>query len=294
MIAASTLRERPEDFILACDEKWEPFFRKISEGATPLPLLPLHLEYTTRNRKNRLQANPSHFSSFKLDHILSIRGDFRDWLAARKIFPNAEIRMSGWLAFFSRRLRLLDILLSAMKLPIRNRYRAWATLSGIPFSEIESTYHLMRSAPGKDGKVIIHVGAQWKSKQYPHVNELKKILKNKDFQVQILAGPKDQLPQGISEAEVHRVGAEELVDLLSRNQWVIANDSGPMHLAAFLGAKTFVISRVSNIEEWLPPGVIPISSSLMPKGYAPDSLYTSDEVLDGWPDPEEIAQKFEI
>jgi ADP-heptose:LPS heptosyltransferase len=107
----------------------------------------------------------------------------------------------------------------------------------------------------------------------------------------LLAGPYDPLPPNVSENEVTRPSVPALIRELSSADWVIANDSGPMHLAAFLGAKTIVIALISNIQEWLPPGAIPVCSQRMPKGHMPISLYTTDEILEGWPEPERVIEK---
>jgi len=61
-----------------------------------------------------------------------------------------------------------------------------------------------------------------------------------------------------------------------------------MHLAACLGCQTIVVSRCSNILEWLPPDVMAISSPSAPRGYRPIPDYWSDQVLTDWPSPNEV------
>ncbi|MDQ2868931.1 MAG: hypothetical protein M3R59_11080, partial [Verrucomicrobiota bacterium] len=71
---------------------------------------------------------------------------------------------------------------------------------------------------------------------------------------------------------------------------VITNDSGPMHVAAFLGCRTTAIVRTSPIEEWAPPGVAIVRSAQTPIGYRPHLRYMSDESLPGWPSVEAVAR----
>jgi ADP-heptose:LPS heptosyltransferase len=106
--------------------------------------------------------------------------------------------------------------------------------------------------------------------------------------VEILAGPDDPLPPDISADMVQRPQWPELVAQLRTARYVICNDSGPMHLAAYLGCRTLALSRCSNILEWLPPGVTAISSPSAPKGYRPVPDYWSDRILTDWAAPDEV------
>ena len=107
--------------------------------------------------------------------------------------------------------------------------------------------------------------------------------------VDILAGPDDPLPPDIPPDRVQRPGWPELIEKLRNAGKVITNDSGPMHLSAFIGCSTIALSRCSNILEWLPPGVKALSSPLAPRGYQPVPDYWSDRVLRDWPTSAEIV-----
>jgi hypothetical protein len=295
IIAASVARLAPDRFILACNSRWHEVLNLASRDS--INLLPLDLPYVWRTGKKYFSQGDSTSSGSKFSkaqlrsmEVISIRGDVRDWLAARSIFGGAAFSFSGWRPFLARKISIFDRPFASGALPIRNRYRAWAEAVGIPFCEIEESYK-----PGHkhdaEAPVVIHVGAQWRSKQYPHVAELLDILKKTGRRVVILAGPDDPLPPGISADTVQRPRWPELVERLRNARHVITNDSGPMHLASFLGCRTVALSRCSNIMEWLPPGVTALSSPCAPRGYRPIPGYWSDQVLPDWSLPGEIMAR---
>ena len=293
IIAASVARLDPSRFILACNGNWHEVLSLASEGS--LNLIPLDLPYVWRKNKpffslGNAASLRSFFSSAERQQIelISIRGDVRDWVAAHRIFNGAKFSFTGWRPFLARKLSLFDHPYASGTLQVRNRYRAWAEATGTPFSHIEQSY-LHHSEPQPDTPAIIHVGAQWRSKQYPHVAELADLLRSRGKQVMILAGPDDPLPPGISEDSLQRPQWQKLIQYLKNADQVICNDSGPMHLAAFIGCRTIALSRCSNISEWLPPGVKALSSSSAPRGYRPIPSYWSDRILPDWPVADEVV-----
>jgi hypothetical protein len=298
IIAASVARLAPERFILACNSNWHEVLTLASNGS--LQLLALDLPYVWRTDKKIFSLGDalSAAAALKSDplrkyEIISIRGDFRDWVAAHRIFRGAGFKFSGWLPFCARKISLLDLPYKHGFLSVRNRYRAWTEAAGIPFSLLERACSLHSEKQG-DAPVVIHVGAQWRSKQYPHVAELAGLLNLAGYRVEIVAGPNDQLPAGIPGDYVQRPKWPELVAQLRTARHVVTNDSGPMHLAAYLGCQTLALSRVSNVLEWLPPGAEALSSPSAPNGYRPVRGYWSDQVLHGWPSPDEVMKAMEI
>lgn len=305
IIATATARQRPKSISLACASRWIPLLK----SAVPLlQCIPVDLDYTrrapsggsSRSRKSiwprwldesATQQNPS-ISAGEDTQVLSIRGDIRDTYYIRKLFPGADMKVGGWIPFIARRVPMLDLPFKRQWFAVKNRYRAWADLADVPFSEIENAYLPHTS----DQRVVtLHLGAQWKSKQYPFISELVKSIhqqSSSDSPVQIVlaAASGDPLPPEVSRDEVLRLENNALIEQLKASSLVITNDSGPMHLSALLGCKTISIVRASNALEWVPPHVQLIQSSLMPKGYGADQEYNSDHTLEGWPLPETVAR----
>ncbi len=300
LIAAAAAREMSDKFTLFCSSKWHPLIRAATKGA--LDLQAAEGTYTYRGSPQSLSQFFTAFlnkvsvlrtSNTNLSEVLSIRGDPRDWLLIKRTFPGIKTHMTGWLCFLAKQISVIDWLYRLGLLKVHNRYSKWEELVGLPKGSIEKSYLSKRivNVPKKPGlHFIIHLGAQWRSKQYPFVNELRVLLSERGYKITLVAGPRDPLPAGITEEMVIRPTPDDLIPLLQSAHWVISNDSGPMHLSAFIGVKTVVIALVSNIEEWLPPGAIAICSNRMPKGYRPMRDYATDKTLEGWPEPGIIIQ----
>ena len=286
IVAASILRELPAPAALACHSGWHPILRAALRDNPALQLLVVDLPYTTRTRMNvfdttgalAAQSIPEGF-----DVVLSIRGDPRDYAAARKMFPRAQIKMRGWIRFLGRKSAVINFPYALGLRPVQNRYRSWAEIAGVPYEQIEDTYRRLQTEAPANGRIAIHLGAQWRSKQFPEVASLRDQLVANGWTVMLLAGPGDQLPSGIEDEAVTRAVSAELVTHLKSVEHVITNDSGPMHLAAFLGCRTTAIVRTSPIEEWAPPLVNVGASQKTPRGYRPHKHYMSDSVLADWP-----------
>ena len=298
IIAASVARLAPDRFILACNSRWHEVLQLASNGS--LNLLPLDLPYVWRTDKKFFSLGDAvstvtafNSDTHRITEVISIRGDIRDWVAAHRIIRGATFKFSGWLPFSARKLSLFDLPFKHGYLGVRNRYCAWAEAAGIPFSSLERACSV-HPEKQDNAPVVIHVGAQWLSKQYPHVGELAALLKKAGNLVEILAGPNDQLPSGISDDMVQRPKWPELVAHLRNSRYVVTNDSGPMHLAAYLGCRTLALPRCSNIAEWLPPGVMALSSPSTPRGYRPVADYWSDQILPGWPTPVEVIGSLQL
>jgi ADP-heptose:LPS heptosyltransferase len=289
VIAVSTLRELPYPAALACHPAWHQILRAALPDVHSLDLIPVELPYTTRKRSHALDLNskgqPNRASPFI---VLSIRGDLRDYFAARRLFPHARIKMTGWARFLARKNSLVDLPYRLGLFAIENRYVSWAKVAGIPFQQIETSYRSSQSSAPRSNIVVIHTGAQWRSKQYPHVARLGQLLRMAGRQIIIAAASAD-IPPEVAPEKVVIAENESLVRLFRSAEHVITNDSGPMHLAALLGCRTTVIARAASIEEWLPPATQVVSSVLTPKGYRQRREYMTDRVLEGWPDAATVA-----
>ncbi len=136
LIAAATLRHLPADTALACHSRWHPLLRAALNDLPSLELIPVDLAYTSRSG----QASELPAPLRGVEAVLSIRGDLRDWWAARRMFPRARIQITGWLEFIARRVAIVDHLYAAGWLSIASRYRCWSELAGIPFSQVKERY----------------------------------------------------------------------------------------------------------------------------------------------------------
>lgn len=292
LIATAIALQDPARLVLACNSRWHDLIRAATEGVAAPELIAADLSYIDRSRKGRWDSGSLLTLSTSATDVATIRGDIRDTIAARKLFPNASIRSTGWLAFAARRSALLDMPYAKGWLAVRNRYRAWASIASVPWHQVRSFYEQKLPAPASP-LVTVHVGAQWRSKQYPHVAKLVALLSN-ICRVQIVAAPGDPLPTGAAETDVQRLINQPLVDAFRTSSHVIVNDSGPMHLAAILRCRTLPVVRTSGIQEWLPPATIAVEARDTPRGYRPHPEYMSDLVIEGWPSPEEIVKAIGI
>jgi ADP-heptose:LPS heptosyltransferase len=254
----------------------------------------VELPYTTRNRAHALDFHgrmPGAAVAMKSPRIvLSIRGDLRDYLAARRLFPHAKIKMTGWIRFLARKNLFIDLPYRTGLLRVENRYRSWAKLLEIPLQKIEMAYLQRQAAAPRNGRVVLHLGAQWRSKQFPHILELRNLLQSEGLAVILAASKSDLLPPELPAETVVRVENEALLELFQSAEHVITNDSGPMHVAAFLGCRTTVVARTASIEEWLPPATKLIASPNLPRGYRQRKHYMTDQVLPGWPNASLVAE----
>ncbi|MGH9615360.1 MAG: glycosyltransferase family 9 protein [Acidobacteriaceae bacterium] len=286
VIAFATALQDPERIALACSSRWHNILRCAASGMAVPTLIPVDLGYVMRNKQKKpQQALPKHLVGDAT--VLSIRGDIRDYRAARTLFPDSKIRMNGWVPFLAKRFAVVDYGFARGWFPVRNRYKAWAELADVGWERIENFYGRQRAS--NVPSIAIHVGATWRSKQFPQVAELVRSLQD-TCEVRIIAGPGDPLPEGVFESDVSRLVDTDLVNALASSTHVVANDSGPMHLAALLRCRTFVIYNASAM--WLPPATVSIEPSSPVRGYKSRSL--SDEVLSGWPSTQQVVSSLRL
>lgn len=292
LIAASALALSPAEFVLVCQSKWHPIVSEAVGSAAQLDLIGIETSYEAKSGKKGIACSiDSRFNEYNGCPVYSIRGDLRDYYLARKIFTRSAVRMNGWLPFLARKLPLVDLPYRMGLFPVRNRYRMWTDLLGLDFARLEGRYLAGRDQRRALGRVALHVGSQWKSKQYPAVAGLAALLRDSGREVEILAGEGDPLPEGVAAREVRVVMGRELVASLTGYDFVVANDSGPMHLAALLGTPTVAIGLGANLDCWAPPGALLVKGEGMPRGYAPRRGYWSERGLAGWPAPERVLEE---
>ena len=278
---------------LACHARFHSVIRALHENNQDMILLPVSATHTVKKTERK-----SHHSE-KLHHsdlagftgeVFSIRGDIRDAILAKRLMPKCKLVMSGWSSFLARRHSIFDIPFRLGIARIRNRYIAWSEILGVPDGALDARYQDLRKQNRADPKsVLLCFGAQWQSKQYPFVAALRARLEVCGLRVSILGSKFDFLPPGVEEKDVLRENDAAWIRHFRSNRIAITNDSGAMHAAAAVGCQTIVISNLSNINEWIPPGVLAICSSNSPRGYMPKSNYMTDQLCDGWPNADMVA-----
>jgi hypothetical protein len=288
-IAGSILCLDHSRFSLACSPRWIDILRVAIPESNPQSFIGVDLNYSSR--EGATGQGPGVLPNLSGKTLVSIRGDPRDYFAARHLFPGANLKFSGWSSFAIRKVKFLEwIAVSCGRRP-KNRYRAWTDFLGLDFEKLKSC---LVPEPGPGQRIVgIHIGAQWRSRQYPFVGPLRELLMSRGYKVRMMAGPKDIPPSGLNETLLERLQGTDLIQAIRGCDAMITNDSGPMHLAGLLRRPVLAIARVSNITEWIPPHGKAICSPKMPQGYSPDSRYSTDEVLDDWPDPATVVKGLE-
>lgn len=289
LIAFAIALQRPDGLSVACQSRWHPLLRaEASVQALACPqLISVDLSYTGREKRVDSQVG---VPGVEADgrKVLSIRGDIRDYRFARQMFPNASIKMCGWVPFAAKRSRIVDWPFAKGILPVLNRYHAWARLAAVPWNYVLRFYSAREAFTGS-AFIVIHAGAQWRSKQFPHVAELAALLRQ-HATVEIAVGTGDPLPPGIDEDQVVRLANEALIERLSLATHVVANDSGPMHVAAMLRRRTVCVTNHSAMQEWLAPEVVLLAANGN-KGHRATEVKPSDRVFPGWPTAEDVAKQ---
>lgn len=288
VIATWALRDRAGSVALACRPTWHPILRALLGSHTHLDLLAVTVPHAAGAGKFSVFGAPSEtYEDVPL--VMSIRGDIRDRLVARCMFPQATVDMRGWVAFAARRFAVIDMPYRFGLLAVKNRYEAWNDCLMSRLGTATKTWVPPYDSDMKTG-IAIHVGARWRSRQFPQVLELREELAKRGVSLAILAGEHDPLPSGISESIVERLAGEALVRRCHGLATVIANDSGPMHVAAMAGCRTMVLARVGAIRQWLPPRAMAIYDKSMMNGYGVSSAYESHDPGGEWPGVENILR----
>lgn len=288
-IAASICRLIDRPVILLIHSKYISLIGQLLQNHPHITLKAVDLEYTKRANGKKFIADLKRLKSFQEDvsTVYSIRGDFRDHLVAKKLYPNAKVNMCGYDVFFARRLGFVDALLRLADIPVKNRYQQWLRLLPTSTKDLPQQNH---RPIARNARIFIHTGAQWRSKTYPYAIQVYQKLLEQGFDAIIGYGPGDPEPQGVKHVYID---SQNLISELKAADMVMTNDSGPMHLAAFVGCRVLVIANASNIYEWLPPNTEAMTAPSMPTGYRPKPKYMSDEVLEDWPSPDQVLAKIQ-
>ena len=294
-IIAARVASNKTDIGLCIKPQWHPIVNALYPS---LCLLPVSLDYTSKQKKLKSVLKQI-FSLSAIDYsgtVISIRGDIRDRIAMRRMFPKAKILVNGYYAFTAKKIPLLNLPVKMGLLSVINRYDRWCYAAKLkPLNENSS-----KTVQKPIQTIAIHIGTSWLSKRYPWWFKLGAILERRGYNVYYLYSPEDRLARSEKEYEEKLLyfSNEDLVSFIrDKVDLVIVNDSAPMHLASALNKKVLVFSAVSNIEEWLPPGPVIVLAKNRIRGYAPLSIYKHDDIIPDnrlWFTPEETLNYPEL
>lgn len=142
--------------------------------------------------------------------------------------------------------------------PTAHRYEYWRTLGravGLELPTREQIVNPLRPRNGI-GEILIHTGAGQPVRVWPleRYRTLATQLRGRGHRVQVACDPDQRhwwLQAGESGVATPQ-SVSELLGLIDRAAIFIGNDSGPGHLAAFLGVPTFTIFG-PQLPEWFAP-----------------------------------------
>ena len=292
VIALTFAKQAPQMTTLYIDNRFVPILSLLAKDCEHISFCGLTIDYTRRGQGKRflndiIRVRPVETS---ISVVLSIRGDIRDYLLAKKLFPKTKIIMTGCVPFLARRFWPLDWLLICLGIAVNNRYGLWQTLAARlqwPFAHPPVKPRQTAKTQNDKPSILIHTGAQWRSKAYPYQCQIAKRLASLGYAPLLAYGPGD--PNPTNDGTSTCLEGQQLITAIQTADLVICNDSAPMHLASACNVKALVLANVSCVFEWLPPGAVYLASPKMPQGYRPRPAYMSDKTVDGWMDPEDVV-----
>ncbi|GAU09396.1 glycosyltransferase family 9 protein [Desulfoplanes formicivorans] len=144
------------------------------------------------------------------------------------------------------------------------------TQHNIPFDpQWQTTFQTMfpRQVRQGDKRILLFPGSGNPAKNWPLVQflELADWLQNQGWHPIMVLGPVEQetglaLPETMERACPETI--HELIALLQQAVYVIGNDSGPMHLAGYMGIRGLSIFGPTSPEQWGPLGMDVLSLRL--------------------------------
>jgi heptosyltransferase-2 len=186
----------------------------------------------------------------KFDFGLSARWDPRDHLLLKLIGAKNRIGFP--------RLRSGNFLTRSLARPEpqSHRYEFWRSLGRALKMELPPRENILIPAVQNREMILIHSGAGQSVRVWPleHYKNLASYLRQKKIPAQIVCDPDQRewwLRAGETTVATPKTVAE-LISLIDRAAAFIGNDSGPGHLAAFLGVATFTLFG-PQLPEWFAP-----------------------------------------
>lgn len=145
----------------------------------------------------------------------------------------------------------------------RDIYAQTLNAQGVPVSvdwlpTWQSLFGKAKNIPSGEQRVLIFPGAGHPNKKWPlpHFIELSQALTSFGYPVRFVLGPVEQ-EQRLQIPQASRIQLDQLTDLqrlLLSAALVIGNDSGPMHLAGYMGVPSLTIFGPTSEKQWGPIG----------------------------------------
>ncbi len=234
----------------------DPAFANLIEGHPDLnEIIPFRKKHYAQSWRDRAAAAD----------LFSFKGDLRDRRFDLAIDLQGLFR-SAWLAFYSGapvrvgfgNAREMSPFFYTHRVPVRNlevhaidRYAALAAALGCAPGPLEFDFattdadrtQLCRRAENcglsldGGGRAVLLPGTNWETKKWPlkHFEALVPMLRDRFGLASIVAGGPDAPAIAGARSLVGQTTLKQLVALLERADVVIANDTGPMHIASALG-----------------------------------------------------------
>lgn len=188
-------------------------------------------------------------SQRRFDLVLDLQGLLRTGLmcaatqSPRRVGLSSGREGSRW--FYS------DLIIDDLNLHAVDRY--WRVAEALGIGKTPKVFHLAIPSHARawanqfrcePPMIIVSPGSRWETKRWPHFADLVNQAQHKFGGTAILVGSPDEVPLSNNLAErirgncldlTGKTTLPQLAALLDRADVVLANDSGPLHLAAALG-----------------------------------------------------------
>jgi heptosyltransferase-2 len=220
-------------------------------------VVPFVAPWTAFKHKYRLLRWPwsrmfrlrSTLKSENFDFGLSARWDPRDHLLLQMVRARSRL---GFPRLGSRRLLTQPL---ERPSPEAHRYESWRLLANALGFELPARENLTLPRSKPEGEVLIHTGAGQPVRVWPlgRYHSLVGRLRKRGYRVKVACDADQQdWWSAAGEPVATPRTVTELLGIIDRASAFIGNDSGPGHLAAFVGIPTFTLFG-PQLPEWFAP-----------------------------------------
>ncbi len=304
VIAAPFLERASEQFEVTLVAK--PFAQDLQTRFWPrIKVIPFQAPWTAFNHKyrllnwewRRLAALVQTLRRTRFDVAVSARWDPRDHCLLRLSGATRRLGYPRWRSGW-----LLTQAVPAPD-PAAHRYENWRLLGRELGLDMPGREELRLAPPTRGKVVLVHSGAAQPVRVWPleHYQAIVRRLRAEHYQVRVISNPdcRDRWLQSGEKEVLTPVTVTDLLQALSGAGAFVGNDSGPGHLAAYLGIPTFTLFG-PQLPTWFAP-LHPAAAWLegKPCPYKPCSDYcrfptphclTGITVAEAWPPLQEFLR----